>query len=66
MIFEISTAELLSEVIVCGVVTQFVSIFTKQCPIITDSALHLSSLEIYSVFCKYAHSAVGRYIISDS
>lgn len=56
---------MVSEVIVyVCVVIQFVSIFTKQCFIITDSTLHLSSLDIYSVFCKYACNAFGRYIIS--
>lgn len=40
------------------VVIQFVSIFTKHCAVIPDSVLQLPSLDIYSIFRKYAYKAV--------
>lgn len=61
VIAELSAAELCFLKSLC-VVSQCV--FSLNCFVITDSALPSSPLDIYSVFCKYAHSAIGRYVIS--
>lgn len=61
VIAELSAAELCFLKSLC-VVSQCV--FSLSCFVITDSALPVSSLDIHSVFCKYACSTIGRYVIS--